>query len=217
MNRRTVFVVAAVALLGTFAVATLLYRSARVEQSNAAAPERQAMLLRFHAPSIGGAGAKVQIVEFLDPACETCREFYPFVKSLVAGNPEMIRLSVRHVALHPGAEYALRVLEAAKRQGKYWQTLEALLAAQPQWTVNHVVRPDRVMPTIGAVGLDLEQLKRDMNDPEVTRIIEIDRADAQALNVTKTPEFFVNGRQMPSFGYEQLRGLVGEELQKAYR
>jgi protein-disulfide isomerase len=217
MNRKTAFIVTAVVLLGVFAVATLLFRTARVEQSNAAAPARQAMLLRFHAPSVGGAGAKVQIVEFLDPACETCREFYPAVKSIVAGDPEKIRLSVRHVALHQGAEHALRVLEAAKRQGKYWQTLEALLAAQPQWVRNHVVRPEAVIPAIAAVGLDVEQLKRDMNDPEVMRLIEIDRADAQALNVTKTPEFFVNGRQLPSFGYEQLRRLVAEELQKTYR
>jgi len=37
-----------------------------------------------------------------------------------------------------------------------------------------------------------------------------------ALKVTATPEYFVNGRQMPSFGEQQLRALIGEELQKAY-
>jgi hypothetical protein len=30
--------------------------------------------------------------------------------------------------------------------------------------------------------------------------------------VTKTPEYFVNGRPLPSFGFEQLRTLVDEEL-----
>jgi protein-disulfide isomerase len=36
------------------------------------------------------------------------------------------------------------------------------------------------------------------------------------LKVTATPEYFVNGRQMPSFGEQQLMALIGEELQKAY-
>ena len=37
------------------------------------------------------------------------------------------------------------------------------------------------------------------------------------LKVTATPEYFVNGRQMPSFGEQQLMTLIGEELQKAYK
>jgi protein-disulfide isomerase len=41
--------------------------------------------------------------------------------------------------------------------------------------------------------------------------------DGKTLNVNKTPEFFVNGRPLPSFGYDQLRNLVQEELARAYR
>jgi len=32
-----------------------------------------------------------------------------------------------------------------------------------------------------------------------------------------TPEFFVNGKPLPSFGYEQLRNLVNDALAAAYR
>jgi protein-disulfide isomerase len=138
------------------------------------------------------------------------------VKSLMAANPEKIRLSVRHVAFHTGSDFVVRVLEAAEKQGKYWQTLEALLASQSRWAVNHTVRSDLVMARLGDLGLNLEQLNRDMNDPEITRAIDQDLADAKALSVTKTPGFFVNGRQMPTFGYEQLKELVGEELRRAY-
>lgn len=217
MNRKTLFVASAAALLLVFVVGTLLYRSERAEQSKSAAGGNQALLVRFHSPTVGNALAKVHIVEFLDPACETCREFYPFVKSILAGNPDKIRLSVRHVAFHTGSEFVVRVLEASKRQGKYWQTLEALLASQPSWAINHTVRPELALKAIEGIGLDRGQLERDMNDPEVTRVIELDRADAQALNVRKTPEFFVNGRQMATFGFEPLRGLIVEELQAAYR
>jgi len=36
------------------------------------------------------------------------------------------------------------------------------------------------------------------------------------LNVKATPEFFVNGKPLPSFGYDQLKSLVEDELAAAY-
>lgn len=39
-----------------------------------------------------------------------------------------------------------------------------------------------------------------------------DVEDLTALEVTKTPTFFVNGRALPSFGAEQLTALVQEEV-----
>ncbi|HEU0202541.1 MAG TPA: hypothetical protein VFR86_19185 [Burkholderiaceae bacterium] len=40
-------------------------------------------------------------------------------------------------------------------------------------------------------------------------------AAAHALNVAKTPEYFVNGRQVKTFGYDELGSLIGEELARA--
>jgi protein-disulfide isomerase len=39
--------------------------------------------------------------------------------------------------------------------------------------------------------------------------------DAQTLGVRKTPDFFVNGRPLPSFGYEPLKELVDQALRAA--
>ncbi len=55
-----------------------------------------------------------------------------------------------------------------------------------------------------------------MNAPEIAKLIEQDLADAKTLNVRKTPELFVNGKPLPSFGYDQLIELVGTELQANY-
>ena len=55
-----------------------------------------------------------------------------------------------------------------------------------------------------------------MNPPEVERNMKQDQADAAALKVEKTPEYFVNGRRMEAFGYEQLRKLVQEEVAESY-
>jgi protein-disulfide isomerase len=52
----------------------------------------------------------------------------------------------------------------------------------------------------------------DLSSPEIAKVIEQDLADAKTLNVTMTPEFFVNGKPLPSFGLEQLHRLVDEAL-----
>ena len=128
---------------------------------------RLAALASEHAPSLGSPGAKVHIVEFLDPACGTCALFYPMVKQWLEEAPDMLRLSVRHVPFHDGVDYVVRILEASREQDKYWETLEALLMSQRQWVTNHVVQPDRVLPAIASVGLDEDRLMADMNSPAV--------------------------------------------------
>jgi protein-disulfide isomerase len=175
---------------------------------------RAAALESDNAPSYGDADAKVHIVEFLDPACETCAVFFPIVKEWMSQVPGEIRLSVRHVPFHTGAEYAVKVLEASRQQGKYWETLEALLAAQGQWTQRHTVLPEKIGPAIASVGLDMDKLMTDMNSMEVLVRMEQDKKDAVLLKISKTPTYFVNGRPLPSFGPQQLANLIGEELQK---
>ncbi|HET7204284.1 MAG TPA: thioredoxin domain-containing protein [Steroidobacteraceae bacterium] len=175
-----------------------------------------AALASEHSPSVGDAAAKVHVVEFLDPACETCAQFYPVVKQLMAQNPGKIRLSVRHVAFHDGAGYVVRALEASRAQDRYWQALEALLQNQAQWAPHHTVRPDRVDPILAALGLDMQRLAADMNGTDVAQRMDRDRDDAITLKITATPEYFVNGRPLPEFGYEPLLALVREELDRAY-
>ena len=174
----------------------------------------EAALASEHSPTLGSANAKVHIVEFIDPACETCALFYPMVKSWMDEVPGEIRLSVRHVAFHDGADYAVRILEASRKQDKYWETLEALLASQRQWTQNHTVFPERIEPAIAGVGLDMDRLKADMESFDVKVRMEQDKKDAITLKVSKTPGYFVNGRPLPSFGAQQLAALVREELEK---
>jgi protein-disulfide isomerase len=214
-NSRRILIAAGVGLLVLGFVAALIrYQSIDTQPVQVEDAARQAALASEHSPTLGDPGAKVHIVEFLDPACGTCALFFPMVKGWMAEVPDQIRLSVRHVAFHSGANYAVRVLEASRKQDKYWETLEALLASQRQWVHNHVVQPDKIGPALAGVGLDMEQLEADMNTMEVMRLIEQDKQDAIVLKVSATPEYFVNGRPLPSFGQQQLANLVREELNK---
>jgi protein-disulfide isomerase len=43
-----------------------------------------------------------------------------------------------------------------------------------------------------------------------------DIADGKTLEVRATPQFFVNGKPLVNFGYEQLTQLVEEAIAEAY-
>ena len=176
----------------------------------------RAILTRFHSPTFGDPAAKVEIVEFFDPACEACRAMYPFVKKLLEEHRGRVRLTLRYVPFHKGADEIVKLLEAARRQGKYPETLEVLLTSQPSWAVRHVARLDLALRAVEGVGLDMVRLKADMAAPDLARLIKQDRDDAIALNVSRTPEFFVNRKPLVELGYEELRALVAQEVRRSY-
>lgn len=213
MKQKILFALAAVALLVAFVGGGLYFTGHKQQAAEQRTEANRAALVRMHSPSHGPQSAPVEIVEFIDPACETCRDFYFRVKQdILAANPERIRLVLRYAPFHPGSDQVVAVLEAARRQGKFWPALEALLASQESWVENHAAQPDRIWPHLEGLGLDLDRVRADMAAPEIASLIAQDQADAAALNVTMTPEYFVNGRPLPSFGYEQLKGLVDEAL-----
>jgi len=215
MKQKTLYITAAGLLIAAIALSIVLYRSQSGADSAPSAAQSQAALTRTDTPRFGEPTAPVHIVEFLDPACGTCGEFYPFVKRMMAANPGKIRISVRYAPFHPGSDQVVKVLEAARLQGQFSQTLEALFASQAVWVQNHRANVDLIWGPLGALGLDMERLKTDMNSPEIAQRVQRDLADANSLGVAMTPEFFVNGKPMPSFGYEQLKTLVDDALASA--
>jgi len=217
MKQKSIVVAAAVFLVLVFGLGAVYYQNQKAEKAAQTAKENAVALLRAHSPSFGNISAPVHIVEFLDPACGTCRDFYPRVKQLMAAHPGKIRVSVRYAPFHTGSDQVVRVMEAARNQGLFKETLEALFASQELWVRNHTAHLDLIWPSLSGIGLDMERLKADMVRPEVAQLIQQDLVDANTLDVTMTPEFFVNGKPLPSFGFEELKKLVEDALAEANR
>lgn len=171
-------------------------------------------LVRPHSPIVGPQNAPVTIVEFFDPACETCRAFYPFVKDLMKQYPNEVRLVIRYAPFHQGSDKVVKLLEASRRQDKYLPVLERVLAAQPRWADHGNPNLELVYTAAEQVGLDMKRALADAQTPEVDAVVKQDLEDLIALEVTKTPTFFVNGQVLPSFGTDQLAALVAREVAK---
>ncbi len=216
MNAKKITVVGLLALVALF----FYWGMTTYQQSVQSAQEVQVMaeqsrLVRMHSPVLGPQDAPVTIVEFFDPACETCRAFYPLVKNLMAQHPDKIKLVIRYAAFHQGSDVVVKLLEAAKSQGKYQAVLEALLAAQPAWADHGQPNLETAFAVAQQAGLDLSQARQAMENPAMQALLQQDMDDLTALQVTKTPTFFVNGRSLPSFGPDQLAALVAEEVAKS--
>lgn len=212
MQKKTVYMAAIAVFLALAALSLWLYMAGAAPQASPAASVDRTALVRAHSPSLGREQAPVVIVEFFDPACGTCRTFYPMVKQLMAEQPDRIRLVMRYAPFHKGSDKVVALLEAARRQGKFWPTLEALFESQEDWASNHTAKIERVWKHLDGVGLNLEQLAFDMTAPDLLQAIAQDLGDANTLGVSQTPEYFVNARPLPSFGFEQLKQLVGDEI-----
>jgi protein-disulfide isomerase len=216
MSRKTLFISGLAIILLAFIVAAVLYQKQELSLLGESTYKNRQALERDGAPVKGPQDAKVTIVEFFDPACETCADFYPLVKKLVDQYPGKVRVMMRYAPLHAGSDQVVKLLEAAHLQGKFWETLEMLFSNQRRWTSGHVAQPMRARGLMNGLAMDHARLDIDMNLPEVARAIQQDVNDGQALKVRATPEFFVNGRPMPSFGYKQLSQLVKEAVEESY-
>lgn len=216
MNARKLLVLGLLVVLGlAFYLGMNAYRDQTQSDQELRVGVENSRLLRMHTPIIGPLDATVTIVEFFDPACETCRAFYPIVKEIMAQHQGRVRLALRYAPFHQGSDQVVKLLEAARRQGLYTPVLEALLAAQPAWA-NHVApNLELAFKAAEEAGLDMTRARQDMESPEIRALLEQDVEDLTVLQVNKTPTFFVNGRGLPSFGPEQLARLVAEEVEKA--
>lgn len=215
MKQKNLFIVALLVLVLVFAAGAFFYKKQQADAAIQNAAKNMAVLVRADAPTFGNPNAPVHIVEFFDPACGTCREFYPLVKALMAAHPDKIRLTMRYAPFHNGSDAVVKVLEATRKQDKFEPALEALFANQDKWVISYTSHVELIGPILESTGMDMARLQGDANVPEVAAIVARDLADAKTLNVTMTPEYFVNGRPLPQFGFEELKNLVDEELAKA--
>ncbi len=216
VNKRNIVIISAICLALIFVLGSYIYKSQQATNLSFMARENASTFVREYSQTLGSDDAKVYIVEFFDPACETCRDFYPFVKKLMAANPGKIKLVMRYAPFHDGSDYVVKMLEAARKQGRYWETLEVMYKYQPHWASHHKPQPQVLWQVLPEAGLNLEQIKSDMNSQEIAQLIKQDLTDTKTLNVRKTPEFFVNGKPLPSFGYNQLKELVEAEIRANY-
>jgi len=153
-------------------------------------------------PIGGNPEGDVSLVEFFDYNCPYCRRVAPTLVEIEKRDPKLRLVYKEWPILGPNSELAARAALASRSQGKYLEFHKALMLA------SGLVNESKVLEVATNVGLDLEQLKQDMEAPEIKAAIERNKELAQALRVTGTPTFVI--------GDQMLRGAADAEVIRGY-
>lgn len=156
------------------------------------------------APVIGNSDGDVTVVEFFDYNCPYCKKTAPELKMLIAKDP-MIRVVMREwPILGPDSVYAARASLAARAQGKYAEFHDALMG-MPR------ANPATVRRVATELGLDLDRLTADMQDPTVTAHIDKSNALTSSLGINGTPGFVIGETIIRGYSsYDDLAAVVVE-------
>ncbi len=216
LNKKNIFFGSSVFLVALFIIATWAYKDAKNEALSFMAKDNKELFMPDYSPRYGNADAKVFLIEFLDPECESCRRFYPQVKDILKKYEGKVQLVVRYAPFHKNSKIAIRAIEAARMQGLYWESLETLFKNQPYWGNHHNPKPELIFDYLLQLGLDMDKLRSDMKSPEITKMIEQDVADLKTLEVRGTPTFFINGKPLSSFSVNTIDSMIKSEIETLY-
>ncbi|MCL4363862.1 DsbA family protein [Patescibacteria group bacterium] len=166
----------------------------------------------------GNKEAKVTIVEYLDFECEACGAYYPLVKSLMSEFGQDIRFVTRYFPLpgHKNSMPAALAVEAAAKQGKYWEMHDLLFTEQRSWGEKKSADPKIFEEYAKKLGLNMAQYDKDVNSKEAKARVERDKNAGNQLGIFLEPTFFVNGSKIPNpKGLEDFKTFIKAELQKS--
>ena len=114
------------------------------------------------------------------------------------------------MTFHPHSNYAITILESARKQGKYWEALNVMFEKQPIWGSHEAPKPELLLTYMKDLGLNLQQLQDSMKDQEIQSKILQDRDDGARLGVNATPTVFVNGHKMTTLSNESLLEAINK-------
>ena len=162
-------------------------------------------------PSKGPETAPVTIAEFSEFQCPFCLKADPTVKRIAEVYRDQVRIVWKHypLTMHQNATVAALAAEAAGNQNKFWEYHDKLFANQKSLAVESLQQYARDL------GLDMDRFEKDRLNPETRKRVEADMAEAEALRVSATPSFFINGRFLRGAQpFEALAKIIDEELTK---
>lgn len=136
----------------------------------------------------GPAHAPVTLVEYLDYECPFCAKATGVAREVREHFGDRLRYVARHLPLpdvHPHAEAAALAVEAAGRQGRFWEMHDLLFTRQDR------LEADDLVAHAAELGLDVEAFVSDLDDPALGVRVREDVAGAEASGARGTPTFFV--------------------------
>ena len=167
--------------------------------------ENKAELMDGGSPIAGNPKGDVTVIEFFDYNCGYCKKAIPDITKLLEEDKKVKIVFKEYPILSPKSHEAAAWAIAANKQGKYIEFHTALMSHQGSVD-------DAALESVAKkVGLDIDKLRKDKDDPKIKELLEKDIALAGKLGIRGTPAFIVGDKLNPGYmGYEGLKAAVDE-------
>jgi protein-disulfide isomerase len=157
----------------------------------------------------GNPRGTVTMVEFFDYNCGWCKKGFSEIVALLDSDKELKLVLKEFPIFGEDSEYAAKAAIAAGVQGKYWELHVAMF--QNEGKITKAV----VDELAAAQGLNMGQLKKDMESAATTDLINRNRALAQALAINGTPAFVIDDKLVPGYmPQDELASTIKEVREK---
>jgi len=160
------------------------------------------------APLTGAANAPVTIIEYADYECPYCQQVNTALQKLLADYKGKLALVFKDspLPIHAHSQKAAEAAHCAGAQGKYWEYHDLLFSSKQ-------LDDSQLKEHARALKLDEKAFDSCLDSGAQAPTVKKFLTEAQSLQIKGTPSFVINGRFVAGgFTYEQLRGLVDEEL-----
>jgi protein-disulfide isomerase len=162
-------------------------------------------------PATGPADAPITIIQFAEYQCPYCGKAREAIDEVEKTYPGKVRFVFRDFPLgfHDRAIPAAIAANCAEKQGKYWEVHDALMSNQ------HALEEADLERVAHDAKLDIDQWETCRKDSSVEDEIKKDMADGNALGVSGTPAFFINGIFLNGAQpFERFKAVIDRELAK---
>lgn len=167
-------------------------------------------------PFSGAKDAKVTIVEYSDFQCPFCKRGYDTIeKQVMKEYPGKVKFYFKNFPLsfHPWAEPAAVAAECAKEQkpDAYWKLYHSFF--ENQGAVNPQNVKEKAQEYLKDTGIDMTKWNDCYDNKKTLQKVKAEMAEGQALGVTGTPAFFINGRMLVGAQpFEKFKDVIDDEL-----
>ena len=161
-------------------------------------------------PAIGPEDADVVVVEFMDYKCGYCRIANRWVDTIREQHGDRVRFVFKeYPILGEESREAARAALAALRQGEelYFDFHTAMIQASGP------LPSDRIDSFAAAAGIDVRQMREDMEDPAIEAQLEDVYRLGRMLGADGTPFFIVDGTPIPGANMEALNTALEAALE----
>lgn len=168
----------------------------------------------------GANNAAVTIIEYSDLECPFCKRHHPTMQQLLAEYKGKVRWVYRHFpleSLHAQAKREAIASECANEQGKFWEFVDAILAATPSNDGLDLTKLPDYAANAGVA--DIAAFNACVASEKYADVVENDVADAASAGAQGTPHSIIidaNGGAVALSGalpYAQFKQAVDNALQ----